>query len=226
MLYLKQFKTVEEVEKEWNRIILLCRKFEKSHVEGDEELDALWDYAVESKILSPADIDGYMKRKNCHRDGRPRTHLEFALNLNFGQKDEHNAFLYFIDWLKNKREDDIRWELNGSDMDGYVFLSTKSKKIFEPDYRVFIGEKSRLVESKSFHVQPTLKIVNLKKYKKRKAVIVLYSFGKHYLIKKGAINYLLEKEIVIWSGYDSVELTSSDISELLEQKHMEEIINA
>ncbi|HUS51797.1 MAG TPA: hypothetical protein VMZ91_16635, partial [Candidatus Paceibacterota bacterium] len=152
MIDLICLKTGLDVEKEINEIISSAINYSISHVEASKEIDKLFEYGKETGKFSKSEIADYMRRKNRHGNGRARTHLEFALNLFGGQKEEHKVFLHLVEWLKKNKTEEIKWELHGSDYKGYLMIvdCKNKKKVIEPDYRLYIGEKQSLVEAKSF----------------------------------------------------------------------------
>jgi len=216
-------KTGKDIEKEMNRIILIASAYQVSHIKANKELNELFNYGKETGKFSKAEIEDYMRRKNCHGNGRPRTHLEFAFNLSGGQREEHKVFLYLIEWLKKGKTEEIKWELYGSDLKGYVMIVNNKNNVIEPDYKLSIGEKSCLVESKSFYDVPKFKIANLKKYKERGAYIIMKYDGRYYFCSVLSISYMLKQKIIKWAEQDAVEINQKCIDKLIEKKVIREI---
>jgi hypothetical protein len=219
-----RFKTGEEIEKEFNRIILLAKYYEISHIEANSILEELFNYGSETGKFTKEEVKSYIDRKNCHKDGTPRTHLEFAFNLQRGQKKEHGVFLYLIEWLKKNIEEEISWELNGSDLDGYIMIVHKDrKKTFDPDYRVSIDTRKYLVEAKSFYESPSFKIINLRKYKICKAIMIVKYDERYYLFKKASISDILKKVVENKWNQKVIHVDQNYIDELIEKDFIKEI---
>ncbi len=225
---ISKFKTGLDIEKEINRLILLAMNYEISHIIARERIDELFDYGKESKKFPKSDVDFYMKRRNCHRDGRPRTHLEFGLDLRKSQKKEHKVFLYFIDYLKKDGIKEVTWELYGSDLDGYLKIINyhgKSKTSYsDPDYLVHKEDRDYLIEAKSFETPPTFKIANLIKYKELKSYIVLKYLGKYYLFGSKAINLLFKEKRIQIHEQDGVMIDQVFIDKLIKNNEAKRVI--
>ncbi len=231
---LSKFKTGLDLEKEFNRIVLLARNYEMNHIEAEKMLTDIYDYGVKSGKFSKKNHKSYMGRRNCHKNGKLRTHLEFAFNLYNGQMNEHKTFLYLLEWTKSRHRDKkITWELNGSDLEAYMMIvSFKNGKKgkngncpSEPDYRLDIDDRSYLIEAKSFITPPTLKIINLEKYEQRKSYIIIQYLKRYYLFRTPIITHLLKVRRENNWKQKTIELTQADLDKLVETSNIMEIKN-
>jgi len=228
---LTKFETGLDLEKEFNRIVLLARSYEISQVEAGEMLDEIYDYGVSTGKFTKSEQKYYMDRKNTNRDGSPRTHLQFALNLINGQAAEHKTFLYFVEWAKKEKKGrTITWELNGSDLEGYVMIVKSDKLsnkngdgITEPDYKLYVDKRKYLVEAKSFKTPPFFKVNNLEKYKTRKAYLVFQYNKRYYIFRTPAIESLLEFNYRDGCGQKIVQINQQILDILKEKETIQEI---
>ena len=232
MLKTMDFKNGTEIEKELNRILLSYRPTPKKHNDANKMIDELLEYGLKTKKLRQGDVDYYNKRKNEHKNGDIRTHMEFYVNLKGGQKREHKVFLYFIEWLKEQekikgKNREIRWELYGSDMAGEIIICSSFGKeeidYTEPDYKVFIGEKDFLVEAKSFFTDPHFKIFNLEKYIKRDALMIFKYSNRYYLYGKTVMKNILKIKKTGTYGTEVVTTDQNYINELLKLRIIKEV---
>lgn len=237
MLDLSKFKTGIKLEREFNRIVTLARAYKISHIEADRLLDEIYDYGRKENLFTKKDHQKYLKRQNFHPDGRPRTHLDFALNLSRGQAGEHDVFLYFLKWSKRniveeEREERVKWDFNGSDLEGYIIIVDFSsrRKCVEPDYKLIKDKTTRLIESKSFKTVPFFKELNLLEYlreeaKGTKVFLVFRYLGRYYMLGSKAIRKILRMEKSYSCGQNVIEVSQKCIDDFLEKKIIKEIIN-
>ncbi len=220
-----QLKTGLEIEEEFNKVISLAITNKISHIEAERILDELFKYGEKTGKFSKKNVEYYMDRKNRHKNERPRTHLEFALNIYKGQKEEHEVFLYFVEWLEKSRNEKIEWELNGSDLRGYMMIVNKNKKeVIKPDYTVRIENKRCQIEAKSFRQPPWFKIANLKEYEKCNASMIVKYNNRYYLFKLPSIIHMLKnKERIIGWNQEVIKINQNYINELIEKKFIKEI---
>ena len=183
---LSKFETGLDLEKEFNRIVTLARIYEMDHTEALSLLDEIYDHGVASGKFTKADNKDYMRRKNSHRNGKNRTHLDFALNLSSSQVQEHKVFMYFMEWMRKVNSKKKTWYFNGSDYDGYIMISNFYDSpdgetcAAEPDYKLTMGDKEYFVEAKSFRVPPNFKVANLKKYAGLKKCYLVFMYSNRY----------------------------------------------
>jgi len=226
-LDLSKFKTGLELEKEFNRIIRLVIKNEITHSEADGLLDEIYEYGLNSGKFSEKDNIEYIERRNTHNDGRERTHLEFALNLSRSQIEEHRVYMYFIEWLKNNTDKEVKWNFYGSDYDGYIFIvdyKNRNIDVTNPDYNLFMGSTLYFTEVKSFYSIPRFKIINLIKYVNLKKCYLVFKYaGRYYSMGLNGLKKLLTMERGYNWKQETVDVSQKDINDLLKKKLLMEL---
>lgn len=232
-LDLTQFKTGLELENYFNKIVMLAKTYQMNHVAANMLLDEIYGHGLKSGKFTKEENVSYLRRRNYNRDKTPRTHLEFALNLSRGQVQEHKVFLYFVDWLKKVNPNkEIRWEFNGSDYEGYIMLiavkNRPSKKtcVYEPDYKLYLGNEIYLVEAKSLGTPLTFKILNLQKYLDAKCYLIFKYLNKYYSSGLSGIRQILSMEREPNWGQDTIIMSQNNIDKFLENKLFAEFKNA
>lgn len=229
-LDLTKFKTGLELEEEFNRIIQLALDYKLSHVTAQDLLTEIYDYGRKSGKFPLEDHKNYMKRKNKFHD-RERTHLEMAMNIKQCQDREHKAFLYFVEWSKERYPDKkIEWEYNGSDAQGYIMIvNEKLRKTFEPDYKISIGDNVSLIEVKTFFIPPTFKIRNIIKYRRFKentCYMVFKHKSKYYLTGYNGMGEILKLPKRYEWDQNTVVMSEENINNFLEKNWIMEFSNA
>ena len=229
---LTEFKTGIEIEKEINRIMLLAINYKISHMEANKEVEELIQYGRKIKEFSKEDYDSYMDRKNTKWNGEERTHIEFAINLKNGQKNEHKVLEYFVEYLKKRelkgRNREVRWKWYGSDRVGYIMIYNfwkRNDNPTKPDYIIWRDEHSIFVETKFFNSKyyPRFKVVNLNSYLKEEAFLAIGYKSKHYLFKKFGIEEILKnKKEWRWKQW-TVVVSDKQLIDLLDKKIIKEI---
>lgn len=150
-------------------------------------------------IFSDKDMKCFNHRRDKLDGSKPRTPLQFILEMMSSHEKEHKTFLRFHEWMSKKCKKEIRWESVGSDIDGKVMIANFWGRLdcpTEPDYKIWKdGEEDKVifVEVKNLAEEHWFKIYNLKKYAEREAIIVVGSGGLHYVYRKAAIPLLLLK---------------------------------
>lgn len=222
-LNLEEFKTGLDLEKEFNKIVMLARTYSINHIEANNLLNEIYDYGMESGKFTKLDNKEYMRRRNTHRNGKQRTHLEFALNLSSSQVKEHQVFLYFIEWLKNHNNVKIEWDFNGSDYDGYIMISSfydrpdKEVSVIEPDYKLFFSNRTYFVEAKSFFTPPTFKVANLNKYIEiEKCYLVFKYFDQYYSMGLKGLKEISKMEKSYNWEQETIDVSQKNINNLVE----------
>jgi hypothetical protein len=218
------------LEKIYNEIAIMARNKLITHDFANKKMEELYNYGIESGKFSRDDNISYLKRRNCRKNGKKRTHLEFALNLRKGQKDEEEVFLYFVKFMKKIHPDKkIIWELYGSDHKGYVmivnFHNRKKIHVSSPDYKMKIGNETSLVEVKSFNDPPTFKICNLKEYKRCESYIVFRHIKTYYLCNPEGVKEILEMKKGYRWDQDVIKLSKIDLKWFLDEKYFKTFRN-
>lgn len=219
-----------DIEKEMNKIIYMVKTNDVRFEEGEKLFDELFEYGSKSGKLSKKDVRSYVQRRNKNSNGKIRSNLGFALNLCSGQVNEHKVMLYFCEWLKKNISPNVTWELNGSDLEGYLIivdfwnrLSKNKKLVTEPDYTICINGKSFLLEAKSFYDIIDFKVGNLEKYKKRESNLVIKCDKKYYFFRHSAIDFLLKQQTKEKWNQNVVNVTNELLQEMIKNNIVKEI---
>lgn len=224
---LEKFKTGLELEKEFNRIIKLALTYQMDQIEAEQILEEIYDYGASSGKFTKGDQTYYKKRRNVRNNGTERTHLEMAKNIQECQKREHRVFLYFVEWLRKENPDDtVGWAYNGSDDVGYMMIvNDQLRNVIEPDYKVKVGKRVRLIESKSFFTPPTFKIANINRYRThgKKCFLVFRYKKKHYITGFYGMEHILKLPKIKKYKQPTVIMSEENMNKFLDKKWIKEL---
>jgi len=218
--------TPEKIEQSLDDLIL---KWQDNYYTDKEA------YIISQYIIGKSFKLGILNRKDkksltYRRDNR--TAIGFFRWLKEAQKREDALFNDFVSYLKNNGKN-VSYKPYGSDVEGRVILHNYAGSYtWRPDYVLLLdGEKSILIESKSFKYDQYFKVENLKTYVNSNAFMVV-GWNKYMIIYQTyTIKYMLEvgkkvshfkseKECIKVGGYDGISLKD------IEEKGKGKVVNS